>query len=246
MEEINIDNYKCLTNKVLIRIDKIFNNEISIGDTSLYLDTSYDPEKYTVCKGIVEKVCDKLYSGKYDGMEWDTEIEVQEGDEVYFTWMALDDAIRKGTYFTCKGKSKAEMQSGYVPCSYADLTLAIRDKDIIMLNGYVLVEPLTKEEFEEKFLQVKTSELVIGMIRRQSMPGWGRVVACGTPNRGYQNIMYNDDSDVSQGDIVLFKKESDIAVQYDMHADLLGKKKLYKIQRRHLMAKIEIVNPEMV
>ena len=240
MEEINIDNYKCLTNRVLISIDKIFNNEISVGDVKLYLDTSYDPEKHTVCRGIVEKVCDKLYSGKFDGMEWTTDIEIKPGDEVYFTWMALDDALRKRTYFTCKGKVKAEMQSGYVPCSYSDLTLAVRGKEIIMLNGYVLVEPLTKEEFEEKFLQVKTSELIIDMIRRQNMPGWGRVIACGTPNKEYQNIVYSDNVDVIPGDIVLFKKESDVAVQYDMHADLLGRKKLFKIQRRHLMAKLEL------
>lgn len=234
-----IENYKMLTNRVLIEIESRFNDHIKVGDSKLYLDTSYEPERHTASKGKLVKVCKNLRFGRQmNDMEWQTKIEAEEGNTVYFTWMAVANAFANNEVIP--DISEGKVHRAFIPAFYSDLTLAVRDDKITMLNGYILVEPLTMEELPDNLSGIKTNILIVSSVRKKKSPSWGRVVQVGKPNEKYLEDVYSDNVNVAPGDIVMFFKNADVSVQFDLHADLIGKKPLFKIQRRHLLAKLEI------
>jgi co-chaperonin GroES (HSP10) len=241
MQITSIENYKCLTNRVLIEIESRYNDRIKFGENDFYLDTSYEPEMHTVCKGRITAVCDKLRTGKMSNdMEWQTTVNVKPGDEVYFSWMAVDRAFNDQTYFVLANDiGELKKRVVHIPAFYSDLTLAVVGEEIIMLNGYILIQALAFEDLPPEIQGCKTTLILTGKARKKESTSWGRVVRVGEANSSYVNPTYSDNCAVAEGDIVLFAKDSDIAVQYDLHADLLGKQKLFKIQRRYLLAKIE-------
>jgi len=173
----------------------------------------------------------------YD-MTLNTERQAEEGDTVYFTWMAVANAFANNEVIP--DISEGKVHRVFIPAFYSDLTLVVRENEITMLNGYILVEPMTMEELPENLSGLKTNILIVSSVRKKKSPYWGRVVQVGKSNEKYLEDVYSDNVDVAPGDIVMFFKNADVSVQFDLHADLIGKKPLFKIQRRHLLAKLEI------
>jgi len=233
----SIDHIKMLPNKVLVKIEKQFNDEIKFADGKLLIDVSFEPERNTVTKGIVYKVCESLIFGKGAGMEWDTDIEIREGDEVYLSWMAVDAAFKTQSYFVTedKGSGEGNKIQVYIIADYSYLTLCIRDQKVIMLNGYCLIEPLNNEDLPSVIKKKLSENIIIPNSVKKVSSVWGRVIKAGHPNKQYLSDVYYDDN-IKEGDLVAFQKGSNVPLQYNMHADFMGKREFYKIQRRYILA----------
>ena len=98
----SLDNFKPISNSVLVRIDDR-HDEITYGTLTLKLDTSFEVGKHAANKGVVIKVLEKyIYSEKplLNTGGWDTDIEVEEGDLVWFDYLAGIECNQ----VECKGK----------------------------------------------------------------------------------------------------------------------------------------------
>ena len=133
--------------------------------------------------GRMVKCCDKLLFDKGDPytMGWETSIQVQEGDEVWFNFIAST---------TCDAlEVDGEL---YLLLPYSDLFVAKRGETVIPLNGYVLLEEVKKEEVS--FLYLAETDKV------DQKRGIVRYV--GEPNRSYRVEAWSDDIDIAEGDLV--------------------------------------------
>ena len=235
----SLDAVKPMTNKVLVRILSRYTDEITIGETSLKLDTTFEPEMHTTAKGTIVKVCDKLSFGKEEyKMPWLTDIEVRQGDKVYFSWMAVNNAFeRDGVILLLDNDVREDGKIPmYIIVDYAQLTVAVRGRDVIPLNGYCLVEPVAERDLPDEVKSIHSS-LITEHADSRTSPTWGKVYKTGSPNKAYIPDIFAD-AEVSEGDYVTFQKNSDIPLQYDLHADFDGRRTFYKIQRRYMMAVI--------
>lgn len=235
----SIEGYKPINNRVLVKIDQRFTDIIRIKsglDTvNLKISTIFEPEKHTITYGTVVAVPDKI---SFSVSEWKTDLEVAVGDTVYFSWDAVAVAYGKqGFIIEVDGDI-------YINVRYAQLTLKvdkILSQDLVMLNGYCLIEGLEEKDLPEALRDKKlqSDKILLSSTVKRKPSRFGRVLKVGSANRGYDNPTYSDDVPVEEGDIVCYPGFADVAVQYEMHADLIGKKNLFKIQRRFLLAVIK-------
>lgn len=138
--------------------------------------------------GIVVKVPQKLYFNPDDennSMPWDCEMELQEGDRVWFSALESKNSVE----LECEGKV-------YKSIPYMDCFVAIRDMSgkVIMLNSYVLCTPLKKESLSSLDTISKDK---IDMTK-------GIIAFCGNPVKRYLREQYCDLPDLREGDMVQF------------------------------------------
>jgi len=236
-------------NVVMILPDKNYTQ-----DGEIKLSDVFEPARHWAIKGKVVAVPEKLIcfreriaelketqKGARDpivqqeiqelmrhSLEFDTEMEVQVGDEVMFRYMNRLSAVEDGEVL---GRDILGEQ-GVIMVSYDELYLIKRGEDVIMLNGWILVEPIqyTKEELIElgggfkKF--VKTDE----------KPGVGIVRVKGTPNKGYVEGI-EEGPDVEVGSEILFRHSLAVPIEYKYHKELNeGKHAFYRMQRKDILA----------
>ena len=87
-------------NYILIRLDRD-NDFIKLENGStLYIDTSFEPEKHATVIGEVFGIPKKLtYTGKPNiGMPWKTPLQIKIGDKVIVHYLAIVNAFRKEAY----------------------------------------------------------------------------------------------------------------------------------------------------
>ena len=164
-----ITNIKPVLNRVLVKVGKVDNNKSSNG---LYLgDSEWDKSGHLNRRGEVIRLPSKLWFAREFGfgIQWGTEMEVEEGDIVYFGIMSVYDA-------------PAIIDDGvvYLLIQYHDLLFSLRGNKVIPLNGYVLIEKV-----DEK---VKQSSLILDFNKKQDKKR-GIVRYIGKPNSYYDSGM---------------------------------------------------------
>ena len=230
-------NYKqTFGNNIMIKLDPENDHIKTKSGFTLYIDTSFDPEKHQVVTGVVCGLPSRLtYTGKPNlGMEWLTDMEIREGDRVIVYYLSVVNALKKEhqRYFF-KDDDK------YVFVPYSKVFVVIRDGEIIPVNGYVLVEPC-EDPFvgdTKKRLAKIGLELVTLNTKSNTNVSFGVVRYVGKPIREYIEDGYTDKGvDVKVGDTVVLRKVSDIPLQYNLHAKLDGGKTFWRVQRRKILA----------
>jgi hypothetical protein len=232
-----MDLKKTFGNHILIRLDAE-NDHIKLkGGMTLYVDSTYDPEKHATVTGTVFGLPSHLtYTGKANvGMPWKTDMELQEGDKVIVYYLAILNAFKpeQKRFFTKDNER-------YVFIPYQSIFVAIRGDQIIPINGYVLVEPCgdpwmeeTKNRFKKIGIELVTND------KSNTNVSFGIVRYIGKPNKGYCDYGNIDDGvNVKVGDKVVLRKISDIPLQYPLHAKLDGGKLFWRVQRRKILAVI--------
>lgn len=216
---MNLATAICVNNNCLIKLDSLFNDSFtfSTGDkitlcTNIDIDNEGTSRKvdignprYMNVRGIVEKLPAKLKmieQGQHSvsPMDWDTEIELNIGDDCIFDWDSLMRAIDQNLVFFENGFY-------YAIINYGHIYLSIVGDRITMLNGYVLLEPIT---------EVKTGRGVIipETIRKTISPKMGLVYRIGTPNKRYNDINWEDSSEIKEGYTVLFQSFATLKLEY--------------------------------
>jgi len=218
-------------NFVLVEVESLFHDKVIFKDgRKLLIDTTYEPDKHNQVSGIVHTVPDSLYFNTSDmefSMEYDIPMELKKGDKVFFHYLQVTAAIKKELTLTIDGKLHIFIRYDQCFCS-------IRDEDIVMLNGWMLLEPFGNEDRI-------TSDVInvdLPFHRTKPHPLKGEIAHIGIPVNKYLWSKHetDDDVEVSKGDKVMFLPFSDIPLEYGLHQTL--DKLYYRVQRKDLLNKL--------
>ena len=193
-------------NMVLVRVDFDPSDDVVLPSgivLSGLAGTKWEETEYVARYGVVEKVPDKLRclpEHEFDGaLWWKTEMVLEAGDVCYFTKSASANA-----QVLLIGDSK------YFLINYRDIIIRIRKGDIRPLNGYCVVDKVTKKTRRDGLI------LDFGDFHDKRM---GVVRYVGTPNAYYHGSDAVD-ADVKVGERVIFEGGFWTALESSMFNEL--------------------------
>jgi co-chaperonin GroES (HSP10) len=200
---------KPMKDKIIVEIDDISYSHLRIGETSVYIDTSFEPEKFAVTSAKVIHPPQGLSS------VLNTDNEVQQGDTIFFHYLCVGNAVRDGKYIMYNGKL-------YIIINYDSCYVAKRGNEIIMLNGYILVERINTElkKTDWGFIIPETKQSKNKCIEAQ-------VKYIGKPLKNEHEI-------VRQGQNILIKPMADVPIEYKLFKNFNGQQVYYRIKREFI------------
>lgn len=148
------------------------------------------------------------------------------GDQVIFRYIVHNSAIEDEEFIDFYKMGKALL------IDYDQLYMRIRDDSRILLNGWILVEPIDYTQ-DELISRGKGAELWVKDKRKEGM---GIVREIGWANSGY--IMGEEDiEDIKVGDTILFRHSNNVSIEWSYHKVLNeGKYAFYRMQRKDILA----------
>jgi len=215
-----------LNNRVLVSVELTENKKSSSG--LILGDASWDNAGHVTRHGMVVSTPSKFcYQGREGyGAEWDTGIEIECGDEVFWGLMAAWDCpvIKNdtGIFFLVKYDDlilKKTECAQWFPIDGDTYT----NGNLFPLNGYVLCLP----EYDER--KMSTIELPSVQDKQRAA-----VVVVGYVNPEYFKDCGQDAVDVQVGDVITLYKPFLTAVEDERYAVL--DKNLSYVQRRWIIA----------
>jgi len=225
-----MESYKTFGDYVLVRLDAENDRIKTKNGIELYLDTSYEPEKHVTVTGIVCGVPSRLS----DNIPWKTDIEVQIGDRVIVYYLSVMNAFSKNDpkYFIKNGKR-------YVFINYRSIFVVIRQEKIIPINGYCLIKPMEDPfwiQTVDKLLKLKIVPVRFDL-KSNTKVVFGQVKYLSKPIKEYIGGQTDEGIDIKEGDNVIMKRVTDVPLQYELHSNIDGGAKYYRVQRRYIYAK---------
>jgi hypothetical protein len=238
-------NVKIKENYVLVLPDRSYDEDLENG---LEISDAFNPAYHWSVHGTVLAIPEKLSFNKYlisklkrstkrvydyrldlvrrlyhKSTEYDTDMQVKVGDRVVFNYMSQLTAKEEG----------AIIEGGACLMRYDALYMAKRGNEGIMLNGFILVEPIELSEQE-------LSQIGVGLkiaLRDNLKEGYGIVRKMGIPNRSYLSGKYSDGVDLHIGQLVGFDKSNQVTMEWQYHKkENGGKKAWFKMQRKDVFA----------
>lgn len=246
--EEEFQNFQPENNWVLIK-PQLGNQEIKINqgektEFSIHLDITFHREKHAPVTGEVIRTPKKLKYGKKvpESMDWKTNMELKEGDQVVYHYLAAINALgplvgeqaSEGTDF------RNIIYNGeiYFLIKYDQIFVARRNEEgqekVVMLNGYVLASPMKRKLKKTKFSLPDN-------LRNQNSLVFAKIEYTGTPNKQYlknDGSLPPDGDDVYPGDFIVMEKVSDLPLEYGDHKSFEGDKEFFRMQRYQVLGKI--------
>ena len=222
---------KLLLNHIFVCFDRE-NDEIETASgRKLSIVTCYEENKHTVTTGIVMGTPKGLFFKRGDNhsLQYDTDMELMVGDRIIFDFLAYQ-AIIKSTYPTIIDGKEC------YPMKYDGIYVAIRNGEIIPVNGVILVEPLVAGEQFKKF---ETPDYM----KKDTLNTKGVVRYKGTPIRKYYTDQFMNTKseiderkyDVNVGDTIHFNWFDSVQIQFDLHQIIEKGTPLYQMKRKDIM-----------
>lgn len=144
------------------------NDEIFIGDFKAWLNTNFEQEKHQSVFGEVVKVPENLFflgsadQARYNPkcMPWECEMELQVGDKVVIDYIEAQTAMGEGHNNKANPRFLVDYsrqdKEWYCFIPYQHCLVAVRDEEIIPLNGNILAEPeLENGKYSERICELK-------------------------------------------------------------------------------------------
>ena len=200
---------KMMNNNVLVRID--FNpSEDTVRPSGIIISgmagVEWNDSKYMPRFGVVVKTPDHLVNRSFDNIEsgaelmgWETEVEIKDGDLVYF-----------GAMISANAEALEVDGDLYLLIPYSRIILRVRDEELTPVNGYVLLEEVVEK------VRVDGLILEVGDFQDKRL---GVVTHNGRNNDSY---FASDavDADVEIGDKVIFSGKFFGHLESDIFAKL--------------------------
>lgn len=199
---------------------------IQLGKERIYIDSQFEKQKHSCVSGTVVKNPDKVR------WEWTDkggkvtvsfkEPETQVGDEVLFHYLDYPQALSAGNLV----KDGDTFESAILAAiNYQKLYIAVRDGEVVALNGTIVVEPYTEDVIKSKLLFLPQQ------LQNKPTTKCGIVRYCAAPLR------YEKDYDfIKPGVTVFFAEYDSVPLQYDMHQIIDKGKTLYRMNHEHIIA----------
>jgi co-chaperonin GroES (HSP10) len=205
------------SNKVLVKIEE--RNIEKKTDSGIILisptDTDYNPAIHSDRHGVVYSVPPSLRFDRTPyGMSWETEMELEVDDEVWFDFMDSENCI----VLDC------DDGNDYKLIDYENIYVARRGKMLIPLNGYCL--------FSDYHIKATSK---FDPTDGEVDPRYGYVEHLARYNSEYQTQMFSDHIDIDEGDKVMFgHRAKRYYVEEERYMTL---DKMYRpVQRRNVIA----------
>ena len=218
---------------VLVEVESLLHKNILFKNGGeLLIDPSFEPEKHYRVSGIVKAVPESLYFNPTDmefSMEFDVSMDLKVGDNVFFHYLQMDRAIKEELLIEIDGKQ-------HIYIRYDSCFCAFRGEEVVMLNGWMLLEPYgTEEQIQSDFL-----DLQLRTRKTKPHPLKGKILHASSPVKTYLWGKHEKDDgiDIEEGDVVSFLPYSNIPPEYGLH-ESLGKV-FYRTQRKELLTKIQL------
>lgn len=235
----NLTHYKLAGGKELFaRTDLNRQNFLSVTGTVLAVpdELIYNGHKTNAIKKVYPKfshnkfIVSKLQRLNQFSTSFDVDMELQPNDRVYFHYIMHEECKEDGRIVEIDGES-----CYFIP--YDQLFCAKRAGDVIMLNGYILVEPIGYQEHE----LFTASGIKFKLNDGENKPGYGKVRHVGSKCRGYLGYRewFADTVDLNPGDYILFKKNSDVPLEWKYLETFDGQQEFFQMQRRDIYAVVK-------
>lgn len=245
----NINGIVIPQNHVLVKLPnsykKMVYNEVKIG--SFDVNTSYELAMHTPRYGELIVNPEKLYLG-IGGMSWETTIETQVGDTVWFNYLVCLMALGRLANPVSKSDDESYFVCGddlYVFLPYESLVVARRKhtfktivtkthtggvdpyEENICLNGYCIGEPVVE----------KQSEILIA---NKKPTGKVKITHVGVPVENYLGDEFIPSCDVKVGDVVMVKKAGNKMLAEKLENGMVNKfdeRELVFFQNKQILCK---------
>lgn len=193
------------------------------------------PVGYPISGFIDKSVQKQADEYRKKSLAYDSPIEIQKGDRVFFTYLAHNKAKDDGRIVSTE-------HGDMLLIPYDMLYMTIKDnKPERMLNGWVIIEPETvkTETINGVHDAFKTKSGIILQVKDKRVKtrkaGRAKVLYCGTPNKGYFD--YPKDTDqytyIESGDTIIYDPRGTKVVEVSYHRSLSEQELLF-IQRRDI------------
>lgn len=223
--------YEMIYDNVLIEIDHDLSKDFMKDGIWLSLNTDKHNADNTIRHGIIRGVPEKfIFREDYGfGADWKNKIQINEGDRVWFSIVGSSESekiiIDNKLYFIVPYKELIVAKRKIVLSKTGTKFEFVIEEDgflyeIVMLNGFVLVQPKMMKQNEFIKLPPKKSKDCV-------------VCFCGEPNSRYFKGHFFDDDRINIGDTIrvhLFHKY----LEDMLHKNFDGDREYMVIQRRHL------------
>jgi len=225
--EVDINKLQPIFNQVVIEFNPNENEKTAGGIFTPAKSTVDNRAEHANRMGTVVTIPKYLYFKKDDhshSMRWKTEIQIEPGDKVWVNHSTINDF-----QYRCDGKF-------YKTVHYEDLVVAKRGNRVIMLNGYLLIEPYF---FNRKVLNYE--KRIIDMTK--GTIGW-----LGKVNEEYsiaenihlgKTVYRRDNKGYKAGDRIIFNHKAIKKLrplEYSVYNKFDGK--TYFVAQRHMIAGI--------
>lgn len=230
------------SNYIAVLIDDHFNSH-----NGMVINDVFEPAKHWSVRGRIISVCNRL---EYHGgqvaklnrkgvqnsvlvrtvqqlvdrsVEFDTPLEVMVGDDVIFHYMSHLACVEDGLFFDSK-------EGRVLLIKYDLLYMAIRSSQQILLNGFIMVEPIEKSK-----------DIILGMMEVYTPEteeiGVGIVRQLGSHNKDYLHLNITDNLNVSLGDKVFFRHTLGLGIEHKYHQTIKAEGiPFYRMQRKDILA----------
>lgn len=226
---------------VVLEIPEAISSIKTLSGIELYVDTSFNPEQFANVYATVVEVPGLASNKKFKEnrdlkhLYTDDEMRLQKGDKVFFHYLSIKNAKKqynRGTYYEENGKRFAILP-------YASLFFAIRsvehqreatfeemstgkypfrriawfETEYIMLNDWVLIEPIRKGQHVEYIKGYGNA-----IIDDEATAGGKIQIISDTPYKASEGLVKAcpPGCGLNVGDRIIFEKESDVPVEYDL------------------------------
>lgn len=260
-----LSSLKPTQNLVLVKTNRGTHEYRLPSGERIFIDIQFEKEIHAPVTGTVVAVPDTLHVGSEEspGMQWETDMELQVGDDVVYSYLAAMAALD-----TAEGRMIISEGEVYFFIPYEECFVAKRrnykgrdDKHWMLMDELGNTRPETGrlEWTDDLKTEVKfTSHFQIiplngyclvspvedqhrsFLIQAESQRGkssstYGRIAHVGSLVRRYADGDGLPDTDnVNPGDVISFDIGADLLTEYHLHASLQGSNMFYRIQRRNI------------
>jgi len=240
-----VKNIRAGINKVVVRLNEL-NDSIELkSGLKLFLETKYEPANHVQIIGTVVGLPSRLYFNEKDlqrTMPHETTMDLKPNDTVYIDYFAVIQALADKYDIAAAYPDPKWFEingSLHVVVDYHNIYFALRNNQIIPLNGYCIARDIIVEEKADIDLPEYTKHHKSGK--------WAEIIIPGKPCTAFVDKQYKDKGEINSGDIVLFGSWSNERVEYSLHQTLFKSDGEYVvIQRKWIKAKLPNKYKELV
>lgn len=166
-------------------------SQLAVLKSGFAVSKRFDPYKFSVISGVVAKVCSNLFYLDSKGeeaeapLEYDTELEIEVGDEIYFNFLSCQKAVENGRVLQDGGKH-------YIFLRYDRVYVIIREGKWVGCNGWKIIQPTGAKQAQGTFV-------VAGKEKNE-----GKVIGSGKKVRHYWDKKYIETGFIETGDVVRY------------------------------------------
>lgn len=227
-------------NFVLIEIDNS-NDRIKIGETELYIDTSFEVGQHAPVYGRVLSVCEKLIMSGNHPMPWKTGIDIRKGDEIIVSFSAICEKLgwvnHSGSEVRMHHKDAEYEKHGdkiRLFVHYKTIWGAKRGDELIACNGYNLLKKVDAnvllgekniDGFNKDYLLQKNGKVMVAEVEAAAS------------YTEYSDALNWHDAEVSVGDLIIYRSQAEVLLEHPLHRRFRNYD-ILRVQGRQVLAEI--------